>query len=95
MRIAIATDAWFPQVNGVVRTLAATVEELERRDYEVALVSPDNFLTLPMPGYASIRLAVAPRFGRPPRLGEARSSSSGSEYVMGGGDEDKDRDRDR
>jgi glycosyltransferase involved in cell wall biosynthesis len=63
MRIAIATDAWFPQVNGVVRTLAATVEELERRDYEVALVSPDNFLTLPMPGYASIRLAVAPRFG--------------------------------
>ena len=32
MRIAIATDAWYPQVNGVVRTLAATVAELDRRE---------------------------------------------------------------
>ena len=36
MRIAIATDAWFPQVNGVVRTLAATVAELDRRGYETS-----------------------------------------------------------
>jgi len=62
MRIAIATDAWFPQVNGVVRTLAATVAELDRRGYEVELITPQNFATLPMPGYASIRLAMAPRF---------------------------------
>lgn len=62
MRIAIATDAWFPQVNGVVRTLAATVTELDRRGYEVELITPQNFATLPMPGYASIRLAIAPRF---------------------------------
>lgn len=61
MRIAIATDAWFPQVNGVVRTLAATVAELDRRGFEVELITPDRFLTVPMPGYASIRLAVAPR----------------------------------
>lgn len=61
MRLAIATDAWFPQVNGVVRTLAATVAELDRRGYEVELVTPQRFLTVPMPGYASIRLAVAPR----------------------------------
>jgi glycosyltransferase involved in cell wall biosynthesis len=62
MRIAIATDAWFPQVNGVVRTLAATVAELDRRGYEVELITPQKFATMPMPGYASIRLAMAPRF---------------------------------
>jgi len=62
MRIVIATDAWFPQVNGVVRTLAATVAELDRRGYEVELITPGRFLTVPMPGYASIRLAMAPRF---------------------------------
>jgi glycosyltransferase involved in cell wall biosynthesis len=63
MRIALVTDAWFPQVNGVVRTLAATVAELDRRGYEVELITPARFLTVPMPGYDSIRLAVAPRFG--------------------------------
>ena len=63
MRIAIATDAWYPQVNGVVRTLGATVAELDRRGYEVELITPQRFMTMPMPGYASIRLAMAPRFG--------------------------------
>ena len=62
MKIAIATDAWYPQVNGVVRTLGATVAELDRRGYEVELITPDCFATLPMPGYSSIRLAMAPRF---------------------------------
>ncbi len=60
MRLAIATDAWHPQVNGVVRTLDATISELSRQDWEVSLVTPADFLTLPLPGYASIRLAVAP-----------------------------------
>ncbi|GGC32874.1 GDP-mannose-dependent alpha-mannosyltransferase [Novosphingobium marinum] len=63
MRLALATDAWFPQVNGVVRSLSATVAELDRRGYEVELVTPQRFLTVPMPGYPSIRLAMAPRFG--------------------------------
>jgi glycosyltransferase involved in cell wall biosynthesis len=63
MRLAIATDAWFPQVNGVVRTLSATVTELDRRGHEVELITPERFLTVPMPGYSSIRLAMAPRFG--------------------------------
>ena len=70
MRIAIATDAWFPQVNGVVRTLAATVAELDRRGYEVELITPQNFATMPMPGYASIRLAMAPRFTTRRMLGK-------------------------
>ncbi len=63
MRLAIATDAWFPQVNGVVRTLSATVVELDRRGHEVELITPQRFMTVPMPGYSSIRLAMAPRFG--------------------------------
>lgn len=63
MRLAIATDAWFPQVNGVVRTLSATVTELDRCGHEVELITPQRFLTVPMPGYAQIRLAMAPRFG--------------------------------
>lgn len=63
MRIAIATDAWFPQINGVVRTLAATVVELDRRGHEVELITPERFSTIAMPGYSTIRLALAPRFG--------------------------------
>ena len=62
MRIAVATDAWYPQVNGVVRTLGATVVELDRRGFEVELITPERFATIAMPGYASIRLAMAPRF---------------------------------
>ena len=63
MRIAIATDAWHPQVNGVVRTLAATLNELLAREHEVELITPARFRTVPMPGYSEIRLAVAPQFG--------------------------------
>ena len=62
MKIAIATDAWFPQVNGVVRTLSATIAELDRRGIEVELITPERFFTVPMPGYSQIRLALAPRF---------------------------------
>lgn len=63
MKIAISTDAWFPQINGVVRTLAATVNQLNMRGYEVELITPQRFTTVPMPGYSSIKLALAPRFG--------------------------------
>jgi glycosyltransferase involved in cell wall biosynthesis len=59
MRIAIVTDAWSPQVNGVVRTLKATKRELERMGHEVLVVSPDLYPNLPCPTYPEIRLAVA------------------------------------
>lgn len=59
MRIAIVTDAWTPQVNGVVRTLRATRAQLESMGHQVMVVSPDRFLSLPCPGYAEIRLALA------------------------------------
>jgi glycosyltransferase involved in cell wall biosynthesis len=72
MRIAIVTDAWFPQVNGVVRSLVMTVSILQRRGYEIELVTPDQFATLPIPGYREIRLAVAPRFRVRKTLGNYR-----------------------
>lgn len=63
MRLAICTDAWHPQVNGVVRTLSTTVDRLIRRGLEVELVTPSQFFTFALPGYSEIRLAMAPRFG--------------------------------
>jgi glycosyltransferase involved in cell wall biosynthesis len=59
VRIAIATDAWSPQVNGVVRTLQSVRAELERQGHEVLVVSPDQFYSLPCPTYPEIRLALA------------------------------------
>ena len=60
MRILIVSDAWHPQVNGVVRTLAALVRELEAAGKEVALVTPEQFRTLPCPTYPEIRLSLFP-----------------------------------
>src|SRR5262245_38848103 len=57
VRIAIVTDAWFPQVNGVVRTLSAVAGELAKVGHEVKVVSPECRRTLPMPLYPEIRLA--------------------------------------
>lgn len=63
MRIAIATDAWMPQVNGVVRTLTNTISRLVARGYEVEVIVPHDFVTVPLPGYREIRMAIAPRGG--------------------------------
>jgi len=62
VKIAICTDAWHPQVNGVVRTLATTVECLVARGHDVVLVTPNQFFTFGLPGYSEIRLAMLPRF---------------------------------
>ena len=61
MRIALVTDAWHPQVNGVVRTLGTTCQHLERRGHEVMSVTPADFRTVPCPTYPEIRLALRPR----------------------------------
>ena len=58
MKIVIATDAWSPQVNGVVRTLQSVRAELERAGDEVHVISPDLFRSIPCPTYPEIRLAV-------------------------------------
>ena len=57
MRIAIVTDAWHPQVNGVVTTLAQTAATLETFGHEVRVFSPEGFKTFPCPTYPEIRLA--------------------------------------
>ena len=58
MKISIATDAWFPQINGVVRALAVTVAQLRRRGHEVDVIQPSLFRNWPCPSYAEIRLAL-------------------------------------
>lgn len=60
MRILIATDAWHPQINGVVRTLDTTVGQLRALGHEVAVIGPDIGRTMAMPGYPEIRVAVRP-----------------------------------
>lgn len=59
MKIAIVTDAWEPQINGVVRTLQSVRRELEARGHEVLVISPDLYRSLPCPTYPEIRLALA------------------------------------
>ena len=60
MKIVIVTDAWRPQVNGVVRTYERTREELLKLGHEVAFITPLDFRTLPMPTYPDIRLSLFP-----------------------------------
>jgi glycosyltransferase involved in cell wall biosynthesis len=59
-RVLIVSDAWQPQVNGVVRTLATLVAELEALGIVAEVVGPDRFRTLPCPTYPDIRLSVLP-----------------------------------
>jgi glycosyltransferase involved in cell wall biosynthesis len=61
MRIAIVTDAWQPQVNGVVRTLGTTGKCLADAGHTVQFMTPDLFRTVPCPTYPEIRLAVLPQ----------------------------------
>jgi len=59
MRIAIVTDAWAPQVNGVVRTLSALRGELVGRGHQVEIIAPDRFRSIPCPSYPEIPLSLA------------------------------------
>jgi glycosyltransferase involved in cell wall biosynthesis len=77
VKIVTVTDAWAPQVNGVVRTIEATNRELRRLGHQAVVLSPERFLTVPCPGYDGIRLAVAPQI----RLGRLLAAQ------MTGGDE--------
>jgi glycosyltransferase involved in cell wall biosynthesis len=63
MRIAIVTDAWSPQTNGVVSTLRQTTACLEQLGHELLLVTPNLFRSIPCPTYPEIRLALFPYRG--------------------------------
>jgi len=61
MKVLIATDAWRPQVNGVVRTLGSLARAAAKLGVEVEFLSPDGFWTFPVPTYPGLRLAVPRR----------------------------------
>jgi len=58
MKVLVATDAWRPQVNGVVRTYERLTEEVAALDCEMTLLTPAEFTTVPCPTYPEIRLAL-------------------------------------
>jgi glycosyltransferase involved in cell wall biosynthesis len=64
MNILIVTDAWSPQVNGVVRTLQSVRAEIEKLGHAVSVISPDQFRSIPCPTYPEIRLALTTRVGK-------------------------------
>ena len=66
MRILVATDAWHPQVNGVVRTLAMMAEALQALGSEVSFLTPESFRTVGLPSYRDLRVALP----RPARIAE-------------------------
>jgi len=59
VRALIVTDAWHPQVNGVVRTLSRLSDVLAEQGVDVRFLTPDGFRTLPLPFYLDIRFALA------------------------------------
>jgi glycosyltransferase involved in cell wall biosynthesis len=63
MKIAIATDAWEPQINGVVMTLKKTAEALAADGHQIRFITPDQFPSFALPGYASIRIALRAQRG--------------------------------
>lgn len=70
MRLLIVTDAWFPQINGVVRTLSTTRQKLMELGHEVEVLAPDRFKSVPCPTYPEIRLALC----TPARVGRVIES---------------------
>jgi glycosyltransferase involved in cell wall biosynthesis len=60
-RILIISDAWHPQVNGVVRTMTTVVNELRVMGHVVEVIGPDRFRTIPCPTYPDIALSLFPR----------------------------------
>ncbi len=61
MRILIATDAWHPQVNGVVRTYERVADEARAHGAEISFLTPADFRSIPCPAYPGIRLAIPNR----------------------------------
>jgi 1,2-diacylglycerol 3-alpha-glucosyltransferase/glucuronosyltransferase len=57
MRVLVATDAWHPQVNGVVRTLTSLARTAKGLGVDIQFLSPDGFRTFPLPTYPGLRLA--------------------------------------
>jgi glycosyltransferase involved in cell wall biosynthesis len=79
MRVLVATDAWHPQVNGVVRSLEALVREAPAHGAHIEILSHKGFKTMALPGYSEIQLAIAPMI-RPSTIA-ARIRAIDPDYV--------------
>ena len=75
MRILVATDAWHPQVNGVVRTLTMMAEAAKALGVEVSFLTPQSFRTFAMPSYPDLRLALPYQAKIARLIAEARPDS--------------------
>ncbi len=75
MKVLTVTDAWHPQVNGVVRTIEATNRELQLAGHQAEVLSPLSFRTLQCPGYPEIRLSLLPYRRLTRLIDEARPDS--------------------
>ncbi len=73
MRILIATDAWHPQINGVVRTLTAVERATKALGATFTFITPDQFPSVPLPGYPQIPLALPNPRTVARLVGEARA----------------------
>ena len=60
MRFALVTDAWHPQVNGVVRSLSTMVEIGRAKNHDILVIQPQDHPTFTLPSYPEIRLATTP-----------------------------------
>jgi glycosyltransferase involved in cell wall biosynthesis len=72
MRVLIATDAWHPQVNGVVRTLTSLARSAKKLGVDIEFLSPEGFPTVPLPTYPGLRLALPRRRQIALRIEEAK-----------------------
>jgi glycosyltransferase involved in cell wall biosynthesis len=72
MKVLIATDAWHPQVNGVVRTLGSLARAAEKLGTKVEFLSPDGFPSFQLPTYPGLRLAIPSRRGIAARIEAAQ-----------------------
>ena len=72
MKVLVATDAWRPQVNGVVRTLGALARAAGKLGVEIEFLSPEGFWTFPVPTYPGLRLALPGRKSIAARIERAK-----------------------
>jgi glycosyltransferase involved in cell wall biosynthesis len=61
MRVLVATDAWHPQINGVVRTLTSLARSARNLGVTIEFLSPEGFPSMPLPTYPGLRLALPNR----------------------------------
>src|SRR6202167_2892019 len=75
MRILVATDAWHPQVNGVVRSLTMMADAAKSFGVDISFLTPQSFRTFALPSYPDLRLALPYRAKIARLIAEARPDS--------------------